>query len=121
MNCEQCGATLKIDQLKQVKYCPYCGAEVDIPEETPDTIAGTIHGIAKTFFNRVGNRGTEAKRKRGRRQALQENDAVHDGRHGCGHDDHDRGDEAHRSVGLSTKPRALKGWMNDLNDADWNR
>ena len=56
MNCEQCGATLKIDQLKQVKYCPYCGAEVDIPEETPDTMAGAIHGIAKTFFNQTADK-----------------------------------------------------------------
>ena len=126
MNCEQCGATLKIDQLKQVKYCPYCGAEVDIPEETPDTMAGTIHGIAKTFFNQTADKirynrehaseiaeqkrkDKEEEGKRGRRQALQENDAVHDGRHVCGYGDHGSGDEAHRILGLSTKPKVLKG------------
>ncbi len=51
MNCEHCGAALEIDQLRQVRYCPYCGAEIEIKEETPDTMAGTIHGIARAFFN----------------------------------------------------------------------
>ena len=51
MKCENCGATLQIDQLKQVKFCPYCGAEIEIEEETPTTMAGAIHGIAKSFFS----------------------------------------------------------------------
>ena len=49
--CANCGASLEIDQLRQVKFCPYCGAEVEIEEKTPDTMAGTVHDIAKTFFN----------------------------------------------------------------------
>ena len=40
----------------QQEYCPYCGAEVDIPEETPDTMAGAIHGIAKTFFSQTADK-----------------------------------------------------------------
>ena len=51
MNCQHCGAPLEIDQLRNVRFCPYCGAEIEIEEETPDTVAGVIHGIAKTFFN----------------------------------------------------------------------
>ena len=51
MNCEHCGAALEIDQLKQVRFCPYCGAEIEIREETPETMAGAIHGIAKAFFS----------------------------------------------------------------------
>ena len=56
MNCEHCGAALKVDQLKQVKFCPYCGAEIEIPDETPETMAGAIHGIAKSFFNQTADK-----------------------------------------------------------------
>ena len=56
MKCEHCGATLEVDQLRQVRYCPYCGAEVEIKEETPETMTGTIHGIAKTFFNQTADK-----------------------------------------------------------------
>ncbi len=56
MNCEHCGAALAIDQLRQVRFCPYCGAEIEIKEETPETMAGTIHGIAKTFFNQTADK-----------------------------------------------------------------
>ena len=55
-NCVNCGAALEIDQLRQIKHCPYCGAEVEIKDETPDTMAGTIHGIAKTFFNQTADK-----------------------------------------------------------------
>ena len=30
MKCEHCGATLEVDQLKQVRFCPYCGAETNV-------------------------------------------------------------------------------------------
>ena len=53
MKCEHCGAALEIDQLKQVRFCPYCGAEIEIKEEAPETMAGAIHGIAKAFFNQT--------------------------------------------------------------------
>ena len=56
MNCEHCGAALEIDQLRQVRFCPYCGAEIEIKEETPETMAGAIHGIAKTFFNQTADK-----------------------------------------------------------------
>ncbi len=56
MNCEHCGAALAIDQLKQVRFCPYCGAEIEIKEETPETVAGAIHGIAKTFFHQTADK-----------------------------------------------------------------
>ena len=56
MKCEHCGATLEVDQLKQVKFCPYCGAEVEIKEEEPKTFVGVIHGIAKTFFNQTADK-----------------------------------------------------------------
>lgn len=56
MNCENCGAALAIDQLKQVRFCPYCGAEIEIKDETPDTMAGTIHGIAKAFFSQAADK-----------------------------------------------------------------
>ena len=56
MNCPHCGAALEIDQLRQVRFCPYCRAEIEIKEETPDTLAGAIHGIAKTFFNQTADK-----------------------------------------------------------------
>ena len=54
--CVNCGASLEIDQLRQVKYCPYCGAEIEIEQETPTTMAGTVHDIAKTFFNQAADK-----------------------------------------------------------------
>ena len=56
MKCEHCGATLEVDQLKQVRYCPYCGAEIEIKEETPETMAGAIHGMAKTLFGQKADK-----------------------------------------------------------------
>ena len=56
MKCEHCGAALEIDQLRQVRFCPYCGAEIEIEEETPETVAGAIHGIAKTFFSQTADK-----------------------------------------------------------------
>jgi len=56
MNCVNCGASLEIDQLRQIRHCPYCGAELEMKDETPDTMAGTIHGIAKTFFNQTADK-----------------------------------------------------------------
>ena len=56
MKCEHCGATLEVDQLKQVRFCPYCGAEIEIKEETPETMAGAIHGIAKTLFSQTADK-----------------------------------------------------------------
>ena len=50
MKCENCGATLQIDELKQVKFCPYCGAEIEIEQEAPTTMAGAVHEIARSFF-----------------------------------------------------------------------
>ena len=54
--CANCGASLEIDQLKQVKFCPYCGAEMEMEEETPTTMAGAVHGIAKTYFNQTADK-----------------------------------------------------------------
>lgn len=54
--CANCGASLEIDQLRQVKFCPYCGAEIEIEEETPTTMAGAVHGIAKSFFNQTADK-----------------------------------------------------------------
>ncbi len=48
--CENCGAPLEIDQIMQVKFCPYCGAKIEIPEETPANMTDVVHGIAKSFF-----------------------------------------------------------------------
>ena len=56
MNCPHCGAALKVDQLKQVRFCPYCGAEIEIEEKTPETMAGVVHGIAKSFFNQTADK-----------------------------------------------------------------
>lgn len=56
MKCEHCGAALEVDQLRQVRFCPYCGAEIEIKEEEPATMAGTIHGIAKSFFTQQADR-----------------------------------------------------------------
>ena len=54
--CVNCGASLEIDQLRNVKFCPYCGAEIEIEEKTPDTMAGAVHNIAKTFFSQAADK-----------------------------------------------------------------
>lgn len=48
MKCANCGAELQNGD--DVKFCPYCGNKVEIKEETPVTMAGAIHGIAKTYM-----------------------------------------------------------------------
>ena len=50
MKCEHCGAPLEIDQMKQIKFCPYCGAEIEIKEEMPASMTEVVHGIANSFF-----------------------------------------------------------------------
>lgn len=32
IKCEACGANLEIDSEKHLKFCPYCGAAVQIPK-----------------------------------------------------------------------------------------
>ena len=56
MKCENCGASLEVDQLKQVRFCPYCGAQIEIKEEVPETMAGALHGIAKSYFNQAADK-----------------------------------------------------------------
>ena len=36
MKCENCGANLEINQEHRTKFCPYCGAAVQIPETAFD-------------------------------------------------------------------------------------
>ena len=56
MKCVNCGASLETDRLRQVKFCPYCGAEIEMEEETPTTLAGAVHGIAKSFFSQTADK-----------------------------------------------------------------
>lgn len=54
MKCANCGAELQIDPQHEVKFCPYCGHQVEIQQEVPTTIAGAIHGIATSAIKEVG-------------------------------------------------------------------
>ena len=50
LKCDNCGAPLEVDQLEQIKFCPYCGAKVEIKTEEPTNMTGVVHDIAKSFF-----------------------------------------------------------------------
>lgn len=52
MKCPNCGADLKIDGDKRLKFCPYCGNEIKDPE--PTTWAGAVHGIAQSAIKEIG-------------------------------------------------------------------
>ena len=51
MKCVNCGADLIIDNSRMLKYCPYCGQEIEMEEEAPQTMAAAVSGIAKGFLS----------------------------------------------------------------------
>lgn len=51
MKCSNCGADLKIDHSRMLKYCPYCGQEVDMEEQVPETVTGLIGILGKTLLS----------------------------------------------------------------------
>lgn len=51
MKCPNCGANL--EGRDEVKFCPYCGHKVDIPDKVPTTMAGAIYGVAKTVTKHI--------------------------------------------------------------------
>ena len=51
MKCSNCGADLKYDSSRLLKFCPYCGQEVEMEEEVPETVAGVIGSFGKTLLS----------------------------------------------------------------------
>ena len=51
MKCANCGADLKIDQSRMLKYCPYCGKEVVMEEQVPETMTGVIGSLGRTLLS----------------------------------------------------------------------
>ena len=51
MKCVNCGANLVIDHSRMLKYCPYCGQELELHEEEPQNMASAISGIAKGLLS----------------------------------------------------------------------
>ena len=51
MKCVNCGANLVIDNSRMLKYCPYCGQEIELHEEEPQNMASAISGIAKSLLS----------------------------------------------------------------------
>lgn len=52
MKCTNCGAELQ--NGKDMKFCPYCGHQVEIAQQMPETIPGAIYGVAKGVIDEVG-------------------------------------------------------------------
>ena len=51
MKCSNCGADLKFDDSRMLKFCPYCGQEAEIQEQVPETMAGVIGSFGKTLLS----------------------------------------------------------------------
>lgn len=51
MKCSNCGADLKIDGSRMLKFCPYCGQEIEMEEKEPETMAGAISSIARSLLS----------------------------------------------------------------------
>ena len=52
MKCTNCGAELQNGD--KVKFCPYCGHQVEQTEKMPETMPGAVYGIAKGVIDEVG-------------------------------------------------------------------
>ena len=51
LKCSNCGADLKIDDSRMLKYCPYCGREVEMDEQVPDTVMGVMRSFGKSLLS----------------------------------------------------------------------
>ena len=51
MKCSNCGADLKIDHSRMLKYCPYCGREVEMEDQAPDTVMGVFRSFGKSLLS----------------------------------------------------------------------
>ena len=51
IKCSNCGADLKIDDSRMLKYCPYCGREVEMEEQVPDTVMGVMRSFGKSLLS----------------------------------------------------------------------
>ena len=52
MKCTNCGAELQNGD--KVKFCSYCGNQVEQTEKIPKTMPGAVYGIAKGIIDEVG-------------------------------------------------------------------
>ena len=51
LKCSNCGADLKIDDSRMLKYCPYCGREVEMDEQVTDTVMGVMRSFGKSLLS----------------------------------------------------------------------
>ena len=51
MKCANCGADLKIDDSRMLKYCPYCGQEVELHKDEPQNMTAAFSQIAKSLVS----------------------------------------------------------------------
>lgn len=51
LKCSNCGADLKIDDSRMLKYCPYCGREVEMEKEGSDTVMGVMCSFGKSLLS----------------------------------------------------------------------
>lgn len=47
MKCPNCGADLLIDSEKEIRYCPYCGKQIELVKAQPHILVSVIREIGK--------------------------------------------------------------------------
>ena len=51
MKCSNCGANLEMDHSRMLKFCPYCGQQVELHEEAPQNVTALFSDIAKSLLS----------------------------------------------------------------------
>lgn len=79
MKCTNCGAEMQNGD--KVRFCPYCGHQVERTEKMPKTMSGAIYGIAKGVIDEASKRfdytcihadEIEERKKKREREALKQ-------------------------------------------------
>lgn len=68
MKCPNCGAELKINPDQEIRFCQYCGHKIEIVDEDPETMAGSVYRIGKSVVKEVSKHVEENKKYNRKRQ-----------------------------------------------------
>lgn len=57
MKCPNCGAELQTNPDQEIRFCQYCGHKIEIVDEDPETMAGSVYRLGKQYLKQ--NRSTK--------------------------------------------------------------